>query len=185
MSELARGHSPRSVSTRRTSVLNLARRHPHTRPGLITKTDLRSHFTYLRGYQQAGGVRASFNDLRSFYQWLVEDEGLDVNPMLSIPRPRVTMPHVPVLQPEEIGTLLAACRKSPRDHALVLLLLETGLRRSEVIALNRDDIEAKAMTAFVRCGKGSKSRLVCYGPDTATALSDPIRIELLGVQPAS
>ncbi|MBI4614793.1 MAG: tyrosine-type recombinase/integrase [Planctomycetes bacterium] len=66
---------------------------------------------------------------------------------------------------EEISALLAACLRdrSPagaRDAAILSILLAAGLRRSEVVALNLDDIDLGTRAVLVRSGKGRKGRVV-------------------------
>jgi integrase/recombinase XerD len=57
-----------------------------------------------------------------------------------------------------------------RDRAILELLYSTGLRRAEIAALDLTDIDLADRTVFVRCGKGSKQRLVPMGDPAAEAL---------------
>lgn len=72
-----------------------------------------------------------------------------------------------VLSREEQGRLLNAAH-SDRDRALVLALLATGLRVSEVVALDVANLRGDILT--VRVGKGRKGRVVALGPRAASAL---------------
>ena len=124
--------------------------------------------------------------LASFFTWASREFNLD-NPLRNMPRLRV--PEDPPVEPfkkEEIEPLIKACdfceeavtnrrRKfimqrstSKRDKAIVLTLLDTGLRASELCALRVEDVEMKSGKVSVRAGesgkaKGGKGRVVFMG----------------------
>jgi len=75
-----------------------------------------------------------------------------------------------VLSPSHLQALLGAVRDRPRDWALVLLLLDTGLRRAEACALRIGDLELDDGMLLVRAGKGRKDRLVPIGRVACHAL---------------
>ena len=91
--------------------------------------------------------------------------------MLAIPEKRFDTTLISYLDEPEIDALLAAPDRSTwtgrRDHALLLLAVQTGLRASELASLRRQDLQLGA-SAWVRCeGKGRKER--------CTPLSQPTR----------
>ncbi|WP_433520628.1 tyrosine-type recombinase/integrase [Nocardia pseudovaccinii] len=97
-----------------------------------------------------------------------------IQQVLAIPQKRFDKTVVSFLQPEEIDALLAAPDRSRwegrRDHALLLLAVQTGLRLSELTGLNCGDIELGS-GAHVRCrGKGRKQRCVPLTPATTAVL---------------
>jgi integrase/recombinase XerD len=117
------------------------------------------HIAWLRGNYAPGGAAAAYNDIRAFYTWLVDDGsyGQDASPMEGIKRPKCRMPDVEVLSEEQLKALLATCAgktlADARDKALVLLMLDSGLRRREVTTLDTDDIdvtEAPCMSASAK-----------------------------------
>jgi site-specific recombinase XerD len=73
------------------------------------------------------------------------------------------------LTADEVGKLLKACDLA-RDRALLLLMVDTGLRRSEVCALNWDDVDIASGLVRVIRGKGGKARSVVVGATTRRAL---------------
>jgi site-specific recombinase XerD len=84
--------------------------------------------------------------------------------VLAIPQKRSDKKQISFLEPEEVDALLAAPDRGSwvgrRDHALLALAVQTGLRLSELIGLRCSDIEL-ASGPFVRCeGKGRKQRCV-------------------------
>ena len=103
--------------------------------------------------------------LRSFFHYAsFEEPGKSnhIQRVLAIPRKRHDRPLIDFLTRPEIVALLAApdttVWEGRRDHALLLLALQTGLRLSEIIGLRREDVTLGA-GAHVRClGKGRKER---------------------------
>jgi integrase/recombinase XerD len=83
--------------------------------------------------------------------------------------PKVEKKRLPCLTAEQVQTVLAACA-NPRDKAVILLMVDTGLRRSEVIALNWGDVDMATGLARVTRGKGGKARSVVIGVTTRRAL---------------
>jgi integrase len=63
-----------------------------------------------------------------------------------------------------------------RDEAILRLMMETGARAGEVVALELADVDAAAGTAIIRRGKGGKGRVVPFGPHTALALDRYMRL---------
>jgi len=87
----------------------------------------------------------------------------DIQRVLSIPPKRTDRALVTFLDQQEIDALLAAPDRTTwtgrRDHALLLLAIQTGLRASELTTLNVDDVQL-AGAAHVTCeGKGRKHRI--------------------------
>jgi len=83
--------------------------------------------------------------------------------------PTIAEKRLPVLSGEDVKQLVAACR-APRDKALILLMVDTGLRRAEVCALNWDDVDIASGLVRVVRGKGGKARSVVVGVTTRRAL---------------
>lgn len=92
--------------------------------------------------------------------------------VLAIPPKRSDKAIVSFLTPPEVAALLAAPDRNTwegrRDHALLFLTIQTGLRVSEIIGLNCADISTATAGAHVRCtGKGRKERAVPLTRETA------------------
>jgi site-specific recombinase XerD len=73
------------------------------------------------------------------------------------------------LEREEVDAIVSACR-APRDTAIVLFLVDTGVRAGELLALNVGDVNTTRGTVVIRHGKGDKARTVCFGTKTRKAL---------------
>jgi site-specific recombinase XerD len=118
--------------------------------------------------------------IRRFAAWLAEEGELDHDPLVGLKPPRLDQKLTPVLTDNQIRELLAACQGSVfrdrRDEALVRLMVETGLRAGECVALTLDDVDLDAGIVTVKRGKGGKGRRVAFGPQTARALDRYLRL---------
>jgi integrase/recombinase XerD len=118
--------------------------------------------------------------LRRFAAWLAEEGELDADPLAGLRPPRVDDKVTPVLSEVQLKALLSACQGPTfthrRDEALVRLMVETGLRAGEAVALGVDDVNLGTGAALVRRGKGGKGRVVPFGPQTARALDRYLRL---------
>jgi integrase/recombinase XerD len=115
----------------------------------------------------------------AFAAWCVEEAVLGTNPMRRIPAPSLRDDGVDPYSDEELARLLGAARKSrnaARDSALLYILMDTGIRASELAALRLQDTDLTARTAMVRYGKGGRSRQIAFGKQTAQAIWRYLRI---------
>ncbi|HUI89158.1 MAG TPA: tyrosine-type recombinase/integrase [Anaerolineales bacterium] len=83
--------------------------------------------------------------------------------------PSIAEKRLPCLSGEAVTQLLDACQL-PRDRALLLLMVDTGLRRAELCALNWEDMDIATGVVRVVRGKGGKARSVVVGVSTRRAL---------------
>ena len=127
---------------------------------------------YLAGLQRRGlsshYVHSHARALRTFCNFLVREELLDVSPFAKVKMPRLEKKVLAALTSEEVRAVVRACEYE-RDKALVLFLLDSGVRASELCALNVGDVDG-AGTVTVRMGKGQKGRLTYIGARTRKQL---------------
>jgi integrase/recombinase XerC len=127
---------------------------------------------YLHSYQErAQPAEASYYRrfvlLRKFLRWVCRRDGVP-DPFLDLEAPPKPRQELDWLTPEEFRRLLDAAGRpernlpglAERDRLVLLALVTTGLRRSELCALEWRDLElsVRQPSLLVRCGKGSKSR---------------------------
>jgi site-specific recombinase XerD len=122
--------------------------------------------------------------IRSFAQHLLQHDVTRAGQygrILAIRTKRATHRAVAYLEPEEARTVIAAVdTNSPRgrrDHALLLLLYNTGARVSEALALRPIDLRLDRPRQVRFLGKGKKERICPLWPETASALRRIIRVE--------
>jgi len=109
--------------------------------------------------------------LRTFCRWLHAEGYLKTDVMAPIPNPKVPTVFPHVLAEEDIRRLIQVAKKKPRDLALVLLMLDTGARASEVCNLSLDDLDVDSRSLIIKNGKGQKDRYVFFSDTTARAIS--------------
>jgi len=104
--------------------------------------------------------------LNRFFNWLVEEEDIEVSPMARVRPVRVPVQVIPSYSAEEIATLLNNCSgrsfEDARDKALILALYDTGLRLAEISGIQTGDIDWGG-TRIKVMGKGSRERFVGMG----------------------
>lgn len=82
--------------------------------------------------------------------------------------PKLARKRLPVLTADELRKIVKAC--NVRDRALVLFMVDSGLRRGEVCALNWADVDMQNGLVRVKRGKGRKDRSAVIGAKTRRAL---------------
>jgi len=108
--------------------------------------------------------------LSAFWSWLQRQGYVEENIIHRIPRPKPQQVAINPFTESEIKLLFSALgRKAERNRAILLLLLDTGIRASELINLKKSDIDLK--TKHIRIwGKGNKERIIPISAKTASAL---------------
>jgi integrase/recombinase XerD len=127
----------------------------------------------------SSSVTRSMVSIRSFYQFLVRERMLELDPSLNMESPRLVKRLPKVLSVQEVECLLEAPETitpyGMRDKAMLELLYATGIRVSELVSLNAGHVNLGM--GFVRCiGKGSKERIIPLGRIAAKWLHDYIQI---------
>jgi len=169
-----RSHSPLTVSTYRCDLNQfcqwLTGRLGHL-PELnaITRELVMQWTVTLAGLAPASVCR-KVSVLSSFFSFLVDLGELDSNPARRIPLPKPAG-RIPNAISEDEAQKLIAAAESPFEHAMLLLMLTAGLRRSEVGAIRLEDVDLENQALLVR-GKGAKQRMVPLMPQTADAIRD-------------
>ncbi len=124
------------------------------------------------GYSPATTAR-KIATLRSFYKWMLRRAFITSNPMLLIRTPKQTKRLPKAIGVEQIEKLLGAPDNretlGARDRAILETLYSTGVRVSELVDLNRNDLDHAAQTMHVR-GKGKKERIVPLGSHAMAAI---------------
>jgi integrase/recombinase XerD len=112
--------------------------------------------------------------VRSFYRFLVREEIAEHDPTIQIGsprRPRSVPKAISIAQVEELIGLCRTDLLGRRDKAIIEVLYGAGLRISELVGLDVDDIDTEDGSVLVRAGKGSKSRRVPLGRAALTAVA--------------
>ena len=145
---------------------------------------------YLGWLHDAGIVRASINRklsaLRSFYRYLARENLIDGEPLSKLSAPKLEKRLPTFLTKDEIMRLLeapdASTAQGLRDRAMLELLYAAGLRVSEIVTLDLEDVNLSSHEVKI-WGKGAKERIGLMGRPAAESLNIYLkhgRVKLLG-----
>jgi len=149
---------------------------------VITPSDIRMYLAYL---QESGlkphSIHAHYRSLRTYFKWMVNEDVYKESeyPMKHVKPPRLPKYVIKIFSVEELQDILLACSgrcfRDVRNRAMVLILLDTGIRLAELAGLKMSDInsEGDLLTVY---GKGAKERSVRIGYETQKALTKYIML---------
>lgn len=144
--------------------------------GSVTKDHLVSYILSLKGEREYASttVARKVAAIKSFFHFLVAEGFVKDDPTATLDSPRVKKYLPRAISQEDVERLLDAPGKSDeprtvRDRAILELLYATGMRVSELVALNEGDVDLAS--ASVRCfGKGGKERVIPVYPRAVQAV---------------
>lgn len=165
----------------------------------IKAVDLEEYMEYLKVYQSKDktetngerGLKRKISALRSFYAYYYKRELIHTNPAILIDVPKIHQKTIVRLDTDEVAMLLdyiEHCGESlsgqkrvyyektkERDLALVTLLLGTGIRVSECVGLDIEDVDFKNNGIRVT-RKGGNEMIVYFGDEVAKALKNYLEV---------
>ncbi len=129
---------------------------------------------YAKGLGKTSVAR-SLAAVRSLYRWLAQEGVVEQNPaaLVSTPKLAKKLPRVPTI--EEMNSVLdgempEVAAFPERDQLMLELLYGCGIRNSELVSINLEDISLSAEAILIR-GKGKKERYVPFGESVKSALA--------------
>lgn len=123
----------------------------------ISTADIRSYLASIDGVMMST-IGKKLSVLKSFFGWLVEEEILLRDPTAKVKLPKKPKRLPKGLSIEELEMIRESC-ETLRQRALIEVFYSTGCRLSEVVNMDKSDIDVQAMSARV-IGKGDKERIV-------------------------
>ena len=143
-----------------------------------TRADLEDFIADLLTRRSAATAATRYKVLRVLYRWLEEEEDIP-NPMAKMKPPIVPEQPVPVIPEDGLRRLLKVCEgkdfEARRDTALIMLLLDTGARRDELMSRKLTDLDLELDVLLV-LGKGRRERALPFGRKSALALDRYLRV---------
>lgn len=156
--------------------------------------DIEEYLYHLKIYEKDGvahtnderGISRKLASLRSFYNYFFKNELIDTNPAVKVSMPKIHEKNIVRLDVDEVAKLLDEVesgenltqrqqiyhqRTKTRDLALLTLMLGTGIRVSECVGLNLDDIDLKNNGIKVH-RKGGKEEVVYFSEEVRKSLCD-------------
>ncbi len=148
-------------------------------PSAVTREHVAHFLSQRRDTKAANTVRNDHIALSRYFQWLVEEGELRDNPMVHLKAPPLEEKIPDPYSDEEVRLMLKTCRgrdlESVRNAAIIMVLLDTGLRASEFCSLQMADVDLDSERIVIR-GKGNRYRLVRLGYRAQVAVDRYLRI---------
>lgn len=143
----------------------------------MTDEEMKKYFDYLQeSGKKTSTISRNVASIRSFYQFLVRNKKVKKDPTEKIQSPKVEKRVPSILTSSEIELLLDQPKdvdlKGIRDKAMLEFAYATGMRVSEIISLNIEDVNLK--DGLVSCKYGSRQRNIPLGSLSLKALAEYI-----------
>ena len=160
----------------------------------ITPMDIEEYLSYLKYYKKDGtehtnderGLNRKLSSLRSFYRYFYKNELIAQNPAIKVDMPKIHEKNIIRLDVDEVVNLLDEVesgqnltarqqkfheKTKTRDLAMMTLLLGTGIRVSECVGIDMEDVDFKNNGVKVH-RKGGAETIVYFGEEVRTALME-------------
>ncbi len=149
--------------------------HQPTDPRKVKQATVSEYVEWMNGKgKSAATVTRSIASIKSFYLYLQTQGEVKTNPAKGVETKKVERKFPEILTAHEVELFLEQPQcvdaKGYRDHAMLELLYATGIRVSELIALDEKDVSLSA--GFIRCESKGKERIIPLYPAAVKALSD-------------
>lgn len=143
----------------------------------INADNIRQFLIYLEERKhKPAGVHCYYRSVKTFLKWYeneVEPEGWR-NPIEKVKPPFVPLEPLDPVSIDTIRNMMDTCKRGQlsdaRDRASLLVLLDSGIRLAEFLALNREDVNLITGEILIRSGKGRKPRNVYLGDKSRQVL---------------
>lgn len=147
-------------------------------PADMTASHVREFLTHEKETNSPATANHSLCTLRVFFGFLYAEGFLESNPIAGLSRLKATKRVVETFSPEQIEAVLKTCGRDflgVRDRAVILTLLDTGARVSELCSMELEDVlwEERSLRVL---GKGAKERLVPFGQGVRQALTSYLAV---------
>lgn len=160
----------------------------------VTPMDIEEYLSYLKYYEKDGvehtnserGLKRKLSSLRSFYHYYYKHDLIKNDPTMKVDMPKIHDKNIVRLDVDEVANLLDEVesgenltkrqrmyheKTKTRDLALMTLMLGTGIRVSECVGLNIEDVDFKNNGIKVH-RKGGAEVVVYFGEEVRTALME-------------
>ena len=141
----------------------------------VTKEEVKEYLEVLHNMnKKTSTISRNLASIRSFYQFLLKNKKIKSDPTEGIQSPKIEKKAPSVLSSKEIELLLNqpnnAELKGIRDKAMLEFAYATGMRVTEIISLDLDDVDLKE--GYVSCKMGNKKRVIPLGSLSLKALKE-------------
>ena len=143
----------------------------------VKTDDIKTYLQYLHDVnKKPSTISRNLASIRLFYQFLLRNKKVKSDPTEGIQSPKIAKRVPSILTSQEVSLLLDQPKnvdlKGIRDKAMLEFAYATGMRVTEIISLNIEDVNLEE--GFVTCKNGSKQRKIPLGKISLKALQDYI-----------
>lgn len=180
----AAGLTPRSVKFYRDKLsmfLEYCEAQAVTQVTDLTPNFLRGYLLVLAESHNPGGVHTVYRSIRAFMRWIEFDDIVEnwKNPIKKVRSPKVDIPPITGVSLTDFAAMVKTCTATSgtgkRDAAILLTLLDTGARVTEVLNIDVKDANMVTGEILVPTGKSRKPRMVYFGTKTRQAIRSYLR----------
>ena len=144
----------------------------------VSKEDIKKYLMYLQDMnKKTSTISRNLASIRSFYQFLLRNKKIKTDPTEGIQSPKIEKKAPNILSSKEVELLLEQPNcidlKGIRDKAMLEFAYATGMRVTEIISLDIDDVNLE--TGFVVCRNNGKQRSIPLGTLSLKALENYIK----------
>ena len=145
-------------------------------PKRLGRTDIEAFLHHLSGRNLTGVSRArKLAAIRKFFVFLKENGILQTNPAATVKGARREEKEPAILYKEQYKALLYEASDDPRDYAIIMTFLQTGIHLSELASLRLKDVDFENRLLTVRQGKGRRDRQIPLVDEEVKALRNYLR----------
>jgi integrase/recombinase XerC len=137
----------------------------------VDRLAIRKYLSFLHRKNRKSSIARKVSTLRSFYKYLVREQIIPSNPAKNVATPKAEKPLPTALTVDEAFRLMESPgeKEQLRDRAILELLYSSGLRVSELVGLDENQLDQELGIVKVM-GKGRKERIVPVGKKAMEAL---------------
>ncbi len=141
----------------------------------VNNEDILNYLKYLKELnKKPSTISRHLASIRLFYQYLLKNKKIKEDPTKGIQSPKIEKKAPSILSSQEVSLLLEQPNgedlKSIRDKAMLEIAYATGMRVTEIISLNVEDIDLNA--SLVTCKNANKQRIIPLGKMSLNALKE-------------
>ncbi|MHB8409853.1 MAG: tyrosine-type recombinase/integrase [Acidiferrobacterales bacterium] len=156
----------------------LAGEHLPTTVEALRREHIEAYLGAILAHWRASTAATRYRALQQLFRWCVEEDYIEASPMANLKPPTIPEEPPAVVEAGALAKLFKSCAgksfEDRRDTAILLLLLDTGMRRAECASLTLESIDFSTSCAVV-VGKGRRPRACPFGNRAAQGIDRYLR----------
>jgi len=158
-------------------LINFVGRKGKTQVDEVMGDDIREFKEVLKKRRYTGkSISRKINSIKSFFRFLEDKDEINANPAQDVQHPKYETAPPRVLSKVEYRALRDACRSDDRMYAVIELLLQTGMRISELANLKLEDVDMDRNIIHIRAQKSRGARKIPLNTAAKNAILEYLEI---------